>query len=258
MTDPKPNTSPADSSVSNTPPRDSARGAGGGVDRQLALRGTAAGIAVVAGALVVSVLLLTVETKWTPLLELDDSARDNLHQYGITHPGLTSFLTAVSAVSGALGWQVVSVALIVWLLTRRRIRAAAFVLVANAGSSLLNTFLKAAVNRHRPVVPHPFVHLPGQSFPSGHAQAAATGFSVALFVLWPWLRSTRLRRAAVAVAVAATLLIGYSRVALAAHFVSDVVAGYLVGAMWTVVLAAAFHVWRPIATRDEGRRSTTR
>lgn len=158
-------------------------------------------------------------------------------------------MTAVSAVSGALGWQVVSVALIVWLLTRRRFRAAIFVLVANAGSSLLNTLLKTVVHRHRPVVTHPFVHLPGDSFPSGHAQAAATGFTVALFVLWPTLRTTAARRAAVAVSVVATLVIGYSRVALAAHFVSDVLAGFLVGVVWTVVLAAAFHVWRPSGTR---------
>jgi undecaprenyl-diphosphatase len=227
----------------------------GDVDRQLAVRATAAGVAVAAGALPVLLLLLTVETKWTPLLELDDSARDSLHQYGLNHPGVTAFLTAVSAVSGAVGWQVVSVVLITWLLTRRRFRSAAFVLVANVGSSLLNTALKSVVHRHRPVVPHPFVHLPGQSFPSGHAQAAATGFTVALFVLWPWLRSPLVRRLAVGFGVIATLVIGYARVALAAHYVSDVVAGYLVGLAWTVVLAAAFHVWRPAGDSGKGRAS---
>ncbi|MGO4341144.1 phosphatase PAP2 family protein [Pedococcus sp. 2YAF34] len=257
MSDPTTNTRPSHASGPNMPASNASRIPEGGVDRQLAMRATAAGVAVVAGMLVVLPLLLTVESKWTPLLELDNSARDDLHSYGLAHPSVTSFMTAVSAVSGALGWQVVSVALIAWLLARRRIRAAAFVLVANAGSSLLNTLLKAMVNRHRPVVAHPFVHLPGQSFPSGHAQAAATGFTVALFVLWPWLRSSGMRRASVVVAVVATLVIGYSRVALAAHFVSDVVAGYFVGVMWTVVLAAAFHVWRPVIAGAQGRASMT-
>lgn len=219
------------------------------VDRQLALRAATAGLSVAVGSLPVLLLLLWVETKWSPLLELDDGARDGLHRFALGHPAFTSVMEAVSAVAGGLGWQVVSVVLVVWLLWRRRVRVAVFVLVANAGSSLLNTALKDVVHRHRPVVAHPFIHPPGQSFPSGHAQAAATGFTVLLFVLWPHLRAGWQRRAAVVVAVGATLLIGFSRVALAAHFVSDVVAGYAVGVTWTLVLAAAFHVWRPPAAR---------
>ncbi|MFC8503021.1 phosphatase PAP2 family protein [Pedococcus sp. NPDC057267] len=238
-------------------PREARRGdVADPVDRQLALRAATAGLSVAVGSLLVLLLLLWVETKWTPLLELDDGARDGLHRFALAHQGFTSVMEAVSAVAGGLGWQVVSVVLVVWLLWRRRVRAAVFVLVANAGSSLLNTALKDVVHRHRPVVDHPFIHPPGQSFPSGHAQAAATGFTVLLFVLWPHLRPGVQRRAAVAVAVLLTLLIGFSRVALAAHFVSDVVAGYAVGITWTLVLAAAFHVWRPpAARRDTASRS---
>jgi undecaprenyl-diphosphatase len=47
--------------------------------------------------------------------------------------------------------------------------------------------------------------------------------------------------AAVAVLV---LGIGFSRVALGVHFVSDVLAGYVLGAAWTVAMAAAFRAWR--------------
>ena len=51
--------------------------------------------------------------------------------------------------------QVVTVALAALLLWLRRVRLAVFVVVANGGSSLLNTFVKAATNRSRPVVNHP-------------------------------------------------------------------------------------------------------
>ena len=224
-------------------------GVAASVDRQLALRAATAGLSVAVGSLPVLLLLLWVETKWSPLLELDDGARDGLHRFALGHQAFTTVMEGVSAVAGGLGWQVVSVVLVAWLLWRRRVRAALFVLVANAGSSLLNTALKDVVHRHRPVVAHPFLHAPGQSFPSGHAQAAATGFTVMLFVLWPHLGVGWPRRAAVGVAVLLTLLIGFSRVALAAHFVSDVVAGYAVGVTWTLVLAAAFHVWRPPTTK---------
>ncbi|GAB3443259.1 hypothetical protein GCM10027517_21510 [Phycicoccus ginsengisoli] len=174
--------------------------------------------AVTAGSLLVLLIALTFEIKWGPALRVDNAARDDLHQYGLAHPQFTAFMQGVSAVSGAVGWQVVSVIAIAWLLLRRRFREAAFVLVANAGSSLLNTVLKDLIHRHRPVVTHPFLHAPGQSFPSGHAQAAATAFTVLLFVLWPHLHTHWMRRAMIGGAVAAILLIGYSRVALAAHF----------------------------------------
>ena len=232
-------------------PRETSRGgARDPVDRQLALRAATAGLSVAVGSLPVLLLLLWVETKWTPLLELDDGARDGLHRFALGHQAFTSVMEFVSAVAGGLGWQVVSVVLVAWLLWRRRVRVAVFVLVANAGSSLLNTAIKDVVHRHRPVVSHPFIHPPGQSFPSGHAQAAATGFTVLLFVLWPYLGTGWRRRLAVGVAVLLTLLIGFSRVALAAHFVSDVVAGYAVGLTWTLVLAAAFHVWRKPGARS--------
>lgn len=224
----------------------------GGADPQVAGRVAVVAAAVTAGSLLVLLIALTFEMKWGPALRVDNAARDDLHQYGLAHPQFTAFMQGVSAVSGAVGWQVVSVIAIAWLLLRRRFREAAFVLVANAGSSLLNTVLKDLVHRHRPVVTHPFLHAPGQSFPSGHAQAAATGFTVLVLVLWPQLHTHWMRRAMIVGAVAAILLIGYSRVALAAHFASDVVAGYIVGVAWTISIASALHVWPRPAVLTSG------
>jgi undecaprenyl-diphosphatase len=115
--------------------------------------------------------------------------------------------------------------------------------VTTAGSSLLNTAVKLAVHRTRPVVSQPFVHEPGASFPSGHSQAAVVGFGVLLLVFLPVLgRGWRL--VAVAVSILAVVLIGFSRVALAAHYVSDVLAGFVLGAAWLVAMTAAFNAWK--------------
>jgi membrane-associated phospholipid phosphatase len=40
--------------------------------------------------------------------------------------------------------------------------------------------------------------------------------------------------------------IGFSRVALAAHFVSDVLAGFALGAVWLGLMTAIFRPWRHI------------
>jgi undecaprenyl-diphosphatase len=132
-------------------------------------------------------------------------------------------------------------------------RLAAFTVVTIAGSSLVNTAVKATVNRDRPLVDQPFVNEPGASFPSGHSQAAVVGYGVLLLLLLPALSRTW-RRIAVLVAVLMVIGIGFSRVALAAHFVSDVLAGFALGAVWLGLMTAIFRPWRHI---DDVRDAVT-
>jgi undecaprenyl-diphosphatase len=58
------------------------------------------------------------------------------------------------------------------------------------------------------------------------------------------------------VAIAATafwvLAIGFSRLALGVHFISDVLGGYVLGAAWLIGSVAAFEVWR----EDRGKPRT--
>lgn len=211
-------------------------------------RQTGARIALVTVVLAVAavpfvLLLLFVESRWGPLLELDNGARDWLHTYALSHSAFVTVMRVVSNSGSGLAWQIVTVAQAIVLLVRRHIRLAVFVLVTNAGSSLLNSFVKTAVDRARPIVNHPLLHEPGMSFPSGHAQAAVAGYGVLLFVVLPYVRGVW-RRVVVLVAAVMVVAIGFSRVALAAHFVSDVLAAYVLGLAWLVSMASVFHVWR--------------
>jgi len=49
------------------------------------------------------------------------------------------------------------------------------------------------------------------------------------------------------------LAIGFSRVALAAHFLSDVVAGFILGGAWTAAMTALFSAWQLQRGRPEVR-----
>lgn len=104
-------------------------------------------------------------------------------------------------------------------------RLGAAVLLANAGSHVFVQALKRAVARARPcdAAGHPLalVELPDpHSFPSGHA-AAATAVAVTIALSHPMV-------APIVLPLAAT--VAYSRVALRAHHVSDVLAGVILGA----------------------------
>lgn len=210
--------------------------------RQVGVRVAVAVAGVVVAGVPFSLLVVLVESHWRPLLELDDSARDSLHLYALVHPVFVAVMRAISDSGSALAWQIVVVVAAAVLLWRRRVRLGLFVVGTNLGSSLVNGFVKTAVDRARPLVSHPFLHEPGQSFPSGHAQAAMVGYAVLLLVGLAYL-DRRWRRVAVGVSVVMVAAIGFSRVALAAHFVSDVVAGYLLGLAWVMLMASAFHVW---------------
>ena len=190
-------------------------------------------------------LLLLVTDKWAPLAAADQGARDDLHVFALGQPWFVGAMRTFSDSGSSLAWQIVTVVIAVLLLLRRRWKLAAFVVVTIAGSSLLNSAVKSMVNRDRPLVDQPFVHEPGASFPSGHSQAALVGYGVLLLLLLPAL-SWGWRRVAVIVSALMVLGIGFSRVALAAHFVSDVVAGFALGAIWLGLMTAIFRPWRHI------------
>jgi undecaprenyl-diphosphatase len=200
--------------------------------------------ATVAGLLVpFFLLLLLVEDKWGPLAEADQGARDALHRYALGEPAFVAVMRTLSDSGSALAWQVVTVAVTLLMLLRRQWRLAAFTVVTISGSSLLNSAVKTLAHRDRPLVEQPLVNEPGASFPSGHAQAAVVGYGVLLLLLLPALTHAW-RRVAWTVAVVMVLGIGFSRVALAAHFVSDVLAGFALGAVWLGLMTAIFRPWR--------------
>ena len=123
---------------------------------------------VVLGILVVPflLLLLLVTDKWGPLAAADQGARDGLHVFALGQPWFVGAMRTFSDSGSSLAWQIVTVAVAVVLLVRRRWRLAAFVVVTIAGSSLVNSAVKATVNRDRPAVDQPFVNEPGASFPA--------------------------------------------------------------------------------------------
>jgi membrane-associated phospholipid phosphatase len=118
--------------------------------------------------------------------------------------------------------------------------------------------LKVAIHRPRPTLPSAIAHAPGGSFPSGHALTAVVGTSLIVLILLPLLRGAW-RWVAWAAAVVVSLLSGTCRVLLGVHFVSDVLAGWVLGAAIVVGTTAAFETWRrhdedrpPVAPAREG------
>lgn len=100
---------------------------------------------------------------------------------------------------------------------------------------LLEVTLKIMFHRSRPALWPALVTERTPSFPSGHATLATVFWGGLVAVVFHLTRSRRARAIALAVAVPMALAIAASRVYLGAHWVTDVLAGILVGLFWVIV-----------------------
>ena len=109
--------------------------------------------------------------------------------------------------------------------------------VASLGSWWLEIQLKLMFLRPRPDIPH-LAPATGYSFPSGHATVTSALFFT-LALVYCRHAASRTGRALVLIGAALlVLLVGISRVYLGVHYPSDVVAGWAVGGLLTLAIAA--------------------
>ncbi|HUD31293.1 MAG TPA: phosphatase PAP2 family protein [Novosphingobium sp.] len=147
----------------------------------------------------------------------------------------------VTALGGVLLRNLIALGAVVALLfLKLRREAALFALTVGSGWAV-NSGLKALVGRERPgIVPH-LMEAGGNSFPSGHSFNSAVVYIAMALAFAALSRRQTVRWTAIAVAMATSLAIAWSRVWLGVHWPSDVVAGWLGGAGWAFLASALLY-----------------
>jgi undecaprenyl-diphosphatase len=116
-------------------------------------------------------------------------------------------------------------------------RSAILLGAAVAGAVGLYNIVKVAVERPRPPSTLWIGDYSGAAFPSGHATQAVAFYGMLAIVLSA-KRSLRVRVIVWMSAAVITLVVGASRLYLGAHWLTDVLAGYALGAAWIAFVAA--------------------
>ena len=121
-------------------------------------------------------------------------------------------------------------------------REGLFLLLITAAQGLVNGLIKRAIGRPRPIDSLVDVFVPnhGFSFPSGHVMFYTVFFGFLAFLLLARLPNNRLRWLVSAPALALVALVGPSRIILGAHWLSDVLAAYLLS---TVILVLGIEAY---------------
>ncbi len=191
-------------------------------------------IAMAVMVLAAALFAIIARSVWTtaPVLKQDMQVSVWLHTHG--SPVFTAFLLAITQMHSTAGIPVMA-AIAAYFIWRHGDRYWVLSLaLAVPGGLLLNVILKHLFNRARPSWDDPLLTLASSSFPSGHTAGATLFYGfLAAYMVWR-MRNTAARILAVAACAFMVALVGFSRIYLGVHFLSDVLAAASISTVWLV------------------------
>jgi membrane-associated phospholipid phosphatase len=162
-----------------------------------------------------------------------------------TLPWLTSAMFVVTSLGSSAIAGCVAVVFGLFLIWRRRFYWFAAFVSSVYGGMLLNRILKYAFQRPRPHFDDPLLSLTSYSFPSGHTMTATVLYGVLAAYFFTNTQDWRQRLVIVFGASLLILLVGFSRIYLGAHYLSDVLGAMAEGLAWLALcLTVAYSFWR--------------
>jgi len=174
-----------------------------------------------------------------PLVILDARIATWLHAHA--SPGLTKFFLLVTYVHGLVPIGIFTLVLAGALAWQRDWYWLLRVGLVVPGGIVLNSLLKQAYQRARPSFDDPLLSLTTFSFPSGHTAGAVLFYGMLAAVVMSRLDGRGARAACILLVVLLVALVGFSRMYLGVHYLSDVVAAACASLAWMAFCLVAVH-----------------
>lgn len=151
-------------------------------------------------------------------------------------PWLEEAAMDLTALGGIAVLALFGLVVVGFLILQRKRLSALLLVLGLAGGVALSEGLKALFGRERPPEALRAVETVNASFPSGHSLLSAVFYLSIGVMLTRAFPQRRFKIYVMAVAVLLTLFVGLTRIYLAAHWATDVLAGWSVGAAWAMAL----------------------
>ncbi len=221
-----------------TRPTEQVQGASG-----FGARSLLAWLAVVGGLVPFLVLWLVVRDSSSWLAGLDRSIAAGLNDAVQGSPGTVRALHVVTELAGTTTTVLLITLITAFHVIQHRWRLALFSATVGIGLGLLIPVSKALIGRARPVVEVPVAEMPSNAgYPSGHAMTAVVLWGLFALVALPAVRR-RTRPWLLAGVIVLVAIIGFTRLALGVHYLTDVLAGWGLGVAWLAAMVMAFRTW---------------
>jgi undecaprenyl-diphosphatase len=157
--------------------------------------------------------------------------------------GLTTAMFVVTFLGSTIAACIVATAFGVFLLWKRRFGWLITLAASVVGGGGLNRLLKYFFQRQRPYFDDPILTLTSYSFPSGHTMMATVLYGVIAAYLLTNARGWQQKVATLLLASLVILLVGFSRIYLGAHYLSDVLGALAEGLAWlTLCLTVRYSI----------------
>ncbi len=147
-------------------------------------------------------------------------------------PWVEEMARDVTALGGTAVLSLLSIAVVVHLVLRKKPGAAAFVVASVLGAAAVSLGLKEVFDRPRPDIVPRLAQVWTSSFPSGHSMLSAAVYLTLGALLARFEASSLLKAHVLVWALLLSALVGLSRVYVGAHWPTDVLAGWAAGAAW--------------------------
>jgi len=193
-------------------------------------------------AAALGLLTALVVLRWGPLIGLDSAISTAARRFTPHHDGWRSAMSVVTHSADTPVLLPVTLALGGLVLVLRWRAGLGFLLGTAVTATVIRLTILTLVHRPRPV--DRLTAATGWAFPSGHTTSSAFTAGIVIVLGWAVLTGRWSRLALVAVAGGWAVLVGISRVALLAHWPTDVLSGWLLATGVTVAFAPLLRVQR--------------
>jgi len=186
-----------------------------------------------------------------PLAVVDRLVADWFEAHSV--PALTRAMLSISQVHNTIPVTVVVVALAVFLAWKRQWTWLVGLIIGVPGGMLLNVITKEIIARPRPHLQDLALALTSYGFPSGHAAAATLLYGFVAVYLIVHIQAWRRRVMIALVAFFLIVMVGFSRVYLRLHYLSDVLAGMAESVAWLALCLTAMNTFKQRAQASQAR-----
>ncbi len=150
-------------------------------------------------------------------------------------PFLTQVFSTITNSAGQLTIAILLAVTLAYLWLKKELAYLYALLIIVAGTELSVYLIKILIDRARPGGNIAYFLETTKSFPSGHSAIAVAFWGFITYYLLRHTWAKKKKSILFTIGTLLVLLIGFSRIYLGEHYLSDVLGGFLVGGLWLIV-----------------------